>query len=90
LEAMAVGCPIIATAVGSIPEVLSSESAWIIPVDDGPALVQALREALDETSSARVRATKAKSIFLERYARDVMGRQYLDLYEHAWRTRGWA
>jgi glycosyltransferase involved in cell wall biosynthesis len=89
LEAMAVGCPIIATAVGSIPEVLSPESAWIIPVDDDAALLQALREALDETSPARVRAAKANSIFLERHARDVMGQQYLELYEHAWRARGW-
>ena len=90
LEAMAVGCPIIATAVGAIPQVLSSESAWIVPVDDDAALVRALHEALGEASPARARAAKAKSVFLERHARDVMGRQYLDLYERAWRARGWA
>jgi glycosyltransferase involved in cell wall biosynthesis len=90
LEAMAVGCPIIATAVGAIPQVLSPQSAWIIPVDDDAALVRALREALGEASPARERAAKAKSVFLASYARDVMGRQYLDLYERAWRARGWA
>jgi glycosyltransferase involved in cell wall biosynthesis len=90
LEAMAVGCPIIATAVGAIPQVLGPESAWIIPVDDEAALVRALYETLGEASSARARAAKAKTIFLECYARDVMGRQYLDLYERAWRARGWA
>jgi glycosyltransferase involved in cell wall biosynthesis len=89
LEAMAVGCPIIATAVGSIPEVLSSESAWIIPVDDDAALVRALREVLGEVLPARVRAAEARSVFLQSYARDVMGRRYLDLYEHAWRAREW-
>jgi glycosyltransferase involved in cell wall biosynthesis len=89
LEAMAVGCPIIATAVGSIPETLSPESAWIVPVDDNMALVRALREALGEDVLARARATQAKSVFLRSYARDVMGRRYLDLYEHAWRARGW-
>jgi glycosyltransferase involved in cell wall biosynthesis len=89
LEAMAIGCPIIATAVGSIPEVLSSQSAWIVPVDDDAALEQALREVLNESSTARARAAEAKSIFLKSYARDVMGRRYLDLYEHAWRARGW-
>ena len=89
LEAMAVGCPIVATAVGSIPEVLSSQSAWVIPADNDAALVQALREALNEESTARTRAAEAKSIFLKSYARDVMGRRYLDLYEHAWRARGW-
>jgi glycosyltransferase involved in cell wall biosynthesis len=90
LEAMAVGCPIIATAVGAIPQVLSSESAWIVPLDDDMALVRALHEALGEASLGRARAAKAKSVFLERHARDVMGRQYLDLYERAWRARGWA
>jgi glycosyltransferase involved in cell wall biosynthesis len=87
LEAMAVGCPIIATAVGSIPEVLSSKSAWIIPVDDDVALVRALREALGETLPARARAAEAKSVFFGSYQRDVMGQRYLDLYEHAWRAR---
>jgi glycosyltransferase involved in cell wall biosynthesis len=90
LEAMALGCPIIATAVGAIPQVLSPDSAWIVPVDDDAALISALQEALGETSPARARAAKAKSVFLERHARDVMGRQYLSLYERAWRARGWA
>jgi glycosyltransferase involved in cell wall biosynthesis len=90
LEAMAVGCPIIATAVGAIPQVLSAESAWIVPVNDDAALARALDEALREDSPAKGRAAKAKSVFLEHHARDVMGRQYLDLYERAWRARGWA
>jgi len=90
LEAMALGCPIIATAVGAIPQVLSPESAWIVPIDDEAVLVGALREALSDSSPARARAAKAKSIFSERYARDAMGRQYLTLYERAWRARGWA
>jgi glycosyltransferase involved in cell wall biosynthesis len=89
LEAMAIGCPIIATAVGAIPQVLGPESAWIVAVDDVAALVRALHEVLGESTSARVRAAKAKSVFLERHSREVMGRQYLNLYERAWRARGW-
>ena len=90
LEAMAVGCPIIATAVGAIPQILSPKSAWIVPVDDNVALVQALQEALGETVPAGARAAEAKSIFLRSYERDVMGQRYLELYERAWRARGWA
>jgi glycosyltransferase involved in cell wall biosynthesis len=89
LEAMAVGCPIIATAVGSIPEVLNADNAWLVPVDDDVALVRALREALGEAADASARAARAKSVFLNSFAREKMGRQYLDLYEHAWRKRGW-
>ena len=87
LEAMAVGCPIIATAVGAIPQVLNGESAWIIPVDDDAGLMQALREALSDTSFAKDRAAVAKSVFLGSYERDVMGQRYLELYERAWRAR---
>lgn len=89
LEAMAVGCPIVATDVGAISQVLSPDSAWIVPVDDEAALVRALHEVLGEAATATERAAKAKSIFLRSHARDVMGRQYLDLYERAWRKRGW-
>jgi len=90
LEAMAMGCPIIATAVGAIPQALSQDSAWIIPVDDEAALVRAICEALGESSPAGARAAKAKSVFLERYSREVMGGQYLSLYERVWQARGWA
>jgi glycosyltransferase involved in cell wall biosynthesis len=90
LEAMAVGCPVVATAVGAIPQVLSPDSAWIVPVDDHVVLVRALHDALGKDSLARARAAKAKSVFLDRHSRDVMGFQYLDLYERAWRNRGWA
>jgi glycosyltransferase involved in cell wall biosynthesis len=90
LEAMALGCPIISTSVGAIPQVMSPESAWIVPVDDDAALGRALNEALGASSRARARAAKAKSIFLERYSSEVMGRQYLSLYQGAWRSRGWA
>ncbi len=89
LEAMAVGCPIIATAVGAIPGVLDSESAWIIPVDDEAALLRALHEALGEPALARARAARASSVFVSHYSREVMGRKYLGLYEHAWQARGW-
>jgi glycosyltransferase involved in cell wall biosynthesis len=88
LEAMAVGCPIVATAVGAIPQVLGPESAWI--VDDDAALDIALHEVLGESSAADTRAEKAKSVFVRHHSRDVMGRQYLDLYERVWRERGWA
>jgi glycosyltransferase involved in cell wall biosynthesis len=87
LEAMAVGCPIITTAVGAIPQVLSPQSAWIIPVDDAVALVTVLREALSEALPARARAAEAKHVFLRSYERDVMGQRYLALYEQALRSR---
>jgi len=47
LEAMAVGLPVIATAVGSIPEIIANgETGLTIPVDDATALEQAILEML--------------------------------------------
>jgi glycosyltransferase involved in cell wall biosynthesis len=91
LEAMALGCPIVTTAVGAIPGVLrQDESAWIVPAEDVTALGRALDESLTNPKLAADRAARAQADFLERFPRDVMGRRYVDLYERAWRARGWA
>lgn len=47
LEALASGLPVVATAVGSCPDMLRGEpAARLVPVDDEQALAQALRELL--------------------------------------------
>jgi glycosyltransferase involved in cell wall biosynthesis len=47
LEAMAVGVPVVATAVGAIPEVVG-DGALLVPPGDGDALAGALTEVLDD------------------------------------------
>lgn len=58
LEAMAAGALVVATDVGGIPEsVTDSETGWLVPPGDVPALASALADALavsrDETSERR-------------------------------------
>jgi glycosyltransferase involved in cell wall biosynthesis len=90
LEAMALGCPIVTTAVGAIPSVVrENESAWVVPAEDVTALGRAIDEALTHPRLAAARAARAKADFMARFLRDVMGRRYLDLYECTWRARGW-
>ena len=90
LEAMAIGCPIVATAVGAVPTVLDhGESAWVIPSENVNALASALRDALENPILARQRAARARIIFESKFSRVVMGRRYLDLYEKIWQGRGW-
>ncbi len=46
-EAHAAGVPVIASAVGGIPEqVVAGETGWLVPADEAAALRRALREAM--------------------------------------------
>jgi glycosyltransferase involved in cell wall biosynthesis len=49
LEAMAAGVPVVATAVGSLPEVLGN-AALLVPPGDPAALAEALQAILDDTT----------------------------------------
>lgn len=60
LEAMAAGTPIVATAIGAVPEVLG-EGAYgkLVPYGDVPALCDALRATVADPDVARHRAAAA-------------------------------
>ncbi|HXY12826.1 MAG TPA: glycosyltransferase family 4 protein [Thermoplasmata archaeon] len=57
LEAMAAGTPIVATAVGGVPELLENgRSGRLVPYGDADALAEALRSALtDQEETERLR-----------------------------------
>lgn len=52
LEAMSVGTPVVATAVGSLPEILG-DAAWLVEPTDVSALAQALDEVLNSSEVQR-------------------------------------
>ena len=91
LEAMAMSCPILATAVGGVPEMLGEGRAgWLVPIGDVGALSRALQEMLDEPDVAGRRAATAHELFRRNYSVESMGAAYLGLYERSWAMRGWA
>ncbi len=55
LEAMALGLPVVTTAVSGLPELVDAEIGWIVPPDDPAALAEALRAALADPEEARRR-----------------------------------
>jgi glycosyltransferase involved in cell wall biosynthesis len=77
LEGMAVGCPIVATPVGSVPEMLCHGSAGLITVSDSS---EELALAIMNTHQCRTesikRVEKAKSIVEEHYSSAIVGLRY--------------
>ena len=81
LEAMSVGVPAVVTAVGGNPEVvLDGETGWLLPSDDGPALVAALSAATD-AGLRRARGLAAKTRFEANYSFSRMMDRYRNLYQ---------
>jgi glycosyltransferase involved in cell wall biosynthesis len=88
LEAMAMRCPIVATAVGAIPGVLrNGQDAWIVAPGDAVALHRAIAEVLAQPALALSRAENAYARYVRLYSRDAMGARYLELYDEAWTRR---
>ncbi len=82
LEAMSARCPIVATRVGAIPQVLEDGAeAWLVPANNPQRLRDALHEALSDPELARARAQRAFDKFTARYSQRVMGERYLRIYE---------
>lgn len=81
LEAMAAGCPIVATAVGGVPAALEHEvSAWLVPPQDVHALTEGLAAVLSDAGRRERYRRAARRRFDERYSAERMAREYERLY----------
>src|SRR5207247_10599728 len=81
-EAMATGTPIVATAVGGNPEVVSSHEALLVPPDDPAALARAIRHVHEDPAAAAARAECARA----RVAREFALLPWLTRYERVYRS----
>ncbi|HEU5169935.1 MAG TPA: glycosyltransferase [Gemmatimonadales bacterium] len=59
-EAMAAEVPVVATAVGGVPDVVSPAEALMVPPDDPAALAAAIAAVLADPGGARARAREAR------------------------------
>jgi glycosyltransferase involved in cell wall biosynthesis len=72
VEALAVGCPVIATAVGGVPEVVrDGENGLLVPPGDPAALAAAIERFFSD-GDLRARLTEAAPRSVERYSEDVV------------------
>jgi glycosyltransferase involved in cell wall biosynthesis len=82
LEAMAARVPIVATAVGGVPELLSPADGILVPPDDPKALATAIRATIDDPSAAFARAQSAQQRQRAEYDVGPWSERYEALYRH--------
>lgn len=78
LEAMSLGCPVLASRAGSIPEVCSEAPFYFDAADQASFARELLRALQDEP--ARQRAVNAGRVVVTRYSWNKCGEQTLALY----------
>jgi len=81
LEAMAAGCPVVATNVGgNATAVIDGVTGRLVAPENPAALIQALMPLLDSEALRAQYATQARKLFDEKFTADAMTRQYERLY----------
>lgn len=81
LEAMASGLPVVATAVGSVPELIEDgRTGILVPVGDAPALATAVGRLLDAPAWAAELAAAARHRVTQGFDRDALTTSMQDLY----------
>jgi glycosyltransferase involved in cell wall biosynthesis len=81
LEAMAAGVPVVATAVGGVPEMVSDgESALLVEPGNAPALAEAITRLLRNREVARRLANRAQSLVRERHTPEIRMRRLAGIY----------
>ncbi|MCA9108915.1 MAG: glycosyltransferase family 4 protein, partial [Planctomycetaceae bacterium] len=81
LEAMAVGLPVVATAVGGTPELIVDESTGLlIPPGDVDGLAAAMRRLVFDAPLRDRLASSGLALVRERYSWSIAAEKIVDLY----------
>ena len=81
LEAMATGVPVVATAVGGVPEIVThEESALLISPGDPKAMSDAMVRLLTQPEVAERLTKRSHQLILERYQPDARMRKLVSIY----------
>ena len=87
LEAAAAGIPLIATAVGGIPEILGPDADHLVPSGDAAALARAIAQAVDDPQTSEAAAQRLRGRIRAGFSVDTMTDQVLAGYAEALAVR---
>lgn len=80
MEALLHGVPVIASAVGGIPEIVKDgETGRLIPPGDAPALADAVRAMVRDPAAARAMAARGRALVLREHDLETTSRALLRL-----------
>lgn len=87
LEAMAAGCPVVASDVGGLPEAVGDgETGYVVPSENVDRLTEAIQTLLDDPELAQSMGAQGRQKFLQRFHVDSMINETWAVYEDAFRT----
>ena len=83
-QALAVGTPVVGSAVGGTPELIrDGETGCLVPPADAPALAAAILDLLRDPARARALARRGQAIVLAEHSMDATMARTLAVYEAA-------
>ncbi|MBI4720432.1 MAG: glycosyltransferase [Chitinivibrionia bacterium] len=81
LEAMHAGTPVVATAVGGVPDLLlNGEAGLLVPPADPRALADAVKKLMQDRGLAGELSRRAQEVVRSKYSLEAMARSYLEAY----------
>jgi glycosyltransferase involved in cell wall biosynthesis len=80
-EAMAAGVPVVATAVGGVPDVISEREALLVPSERPDELARAIAVVHDDPVAAKARAEAASKRLVAEYAIVPWVERYASVYD---------
>ena len=89
LEAMACGIPVISTRSGGPDGVITDgEDGYLVPLDDAAALADRIAKLYLDEALNRVMGRRARVTIEQRYAEEVAGKVFLDVWDRLLRKVG--